>query len=56
MSWGYWGVVTVLVILSGVLLFGVALVYAGAHYVRRALGVPTEGPAEETKEPYRPAA
>jgi hypothetical protein len=56
MSWEYWGIVTVLVIVSGVLFFSVALVYPGAHYVRRALQDPTEGPVEETKEPYRPAA
>ncbi|MBD0315730.1 MAG: hypothetical protein ICV75_03475 [Nitrospiraceae bacterium] len=38
MAWGYWGVVTGLALLSGLVLYSVAWIYASAHDVSRVSG------------------
>lgn len=56
MSWGYWGIVTGLTIMVGILFFSMALLYSGARNVHQATPRQEDEPVEAAKEPFKRAA
>lgn len=56
MSWEFWGIVTALAIMTGILGFSVALLYSGARNVHQAALPQEDEPVGSAKEPFPRAA